>query len=98
MGRLEFLTAVVLGAAAAIAAVLAVTLVVLLATSGERPSLLRDYAALWRAVLLFGALAMVAGTALVGLRGRRRWRWIAQASMWLALLAIGCRYWPRGVP
>lgn len=96
MGPLGFLTGVILGSAASIAGVLVMVLVIFLAASGEHPSLLEEYASLLRAVLLFGALAAVAAAAFLGLQKGRRWRWIAQGSMWLMLLAIGWSYWPRG--
>ena len=98
MGPLGFLTGVVLGSAVSVAGVLTMVMVIFLAVSGDHPSLLEEYGSLVRAVLLFGALAAVAATAFIGLQKKRRWRWIAQGSMWLVLVAIGWSYWPRGGP
>lgn len=94
MGPLGFLTGVVLGSAASIAAVLLMVLVIFLAVSSDHPSLLEEYRPLVRAVGLFAVLAIVAGAAFVGLQRRRRWRWAAQGMMWATLAAIAWSYWP----
>ncbi len=98
MGPLGFLTGVVLGSAASIAAVLMMVLVIFLAVSSDHPSLLEEYRPLVRAVILFGLLAVVAGVAFVGLQKHRAWRWAAQGVMWATLAAIAWSYWPSGTP
>lgn len=97
MGQLGFLTRVILGSAVAAAGVLTVALVVFLAVSIDHRALLEGYRALLGAVLVFAGLAAVAAAAFAGLQQRRRWRWIAQAAMWLTLVAIGWFYWPQAV-
>jgi len=98
MGPLGFLTGVVLGSAASIAAVLLMVLVIFLVVSSDHPSLLEEYRPLVRAVILFGLLAVVAGAAFVGLQKHRTWRWAAQGLMWATLAAIAWSYWPSGEP
>lgn len=94
MGPLGFLTGIVLGSAASIAAVLVMVMVIFLAVSADHPALLDEYRPLLRAVLLFGVLAAVAGAAFIGLQKRRSWRWAAQGLMWAMLAGIAWSYWP----
>lgn len=94
MGPLGFLTGVVLGSAVSIAGVLAMVLVMFLVVSSDHPALMEEYRPLIRAVILFGILAAVAGSAFFGLQKHRPWRWAAQGAMWLVLLAVAWSYWP----
>ena len=97
MGPLGFLTGVVLGSAASIAAVLAMVGIIFLAVSSDHPALIEEYRPLFKAAVLFGLLAAVSGAAFYGLQKRTAWRWLAQAAMWASLASIGWAYWPESV-
>jgi len=94
MGPLGFLTGIVLGSAASIALVLLMVLVIFALSTGAQVALGREVPDLLAAAALFALLAAVSGAAFVGIQRERRWRWLAQAAMWLALAAIARHYWP----
>jgi len=94
LSPLGFLTGIVLGSAASIALVLAMVVVIFALTAGGQPALGREYPGLLAAAGLFGMLAVAAALAFVGLQRERRWRWLAQAAMWIALLLVALYYWP----
>ena len=96
MRPLGFLTGVVLGSAASIALVLAMVVVIFAFSARGQPVVGQEYPGLLASAGLFGVLAAVAGAAFVGLQRERRWRWAAQAGMWLVLAAIVWYYWPAG--
>ena len=95
MGPLGFLTGVVLGSAAGIATVLSLVLIIFLLVSSDQPSLIREYAPLGKAVVLFAVLAAVAAIAFIGLQRKLAWRWAAQLAMWATLAGIAWLYWPK---
>lgn len=95
MGPLGFLTGVVLGSAASIAAVLVMVGVIFLAVSSDHPALIEEYRPLWTAAALFGLLAAVSGAAFYGLQKRAPWRWLAQGAMWVTVALVGWSYWPE---
>ena len=95
MGPLGFLTGVVLGSAATIALVLAMVAVIFALTSGTQAAIVAEYPSLLAIAGLFAILAGIAGAAFAGLQRRKRWRWYAQASMWLTLAVLGWHYWPQ---
>lgn len=84
----------VLGSAASIALVLVMVLVIFAITAGGQPAIGREYPPLVAAAGLFGLLALAAAFAFVGLQRARAWRWLAQVTMWLALVLIALYYWP----
>jgi hypothetical protein len=96
MKPLGFLTGVVLGSSASIALVLAMVIVVFAFSAAGRAEIGHEFPAMLAAAGLFGALAGVAGAAFVGLARNRRWRWAAQAAMWIGIAAVGWYYWPEG--
>jgi len=96
MRPLGFLTGVVLGSAASIAAVLAMVVVIFAASSGGQPAIGQEYPALLANAGIFAVLAGIAAAAFVGLQRDRPWRWYAQAAMWLTLCLTGWYYWPGG--
>lgn len=96
MGPLGFITGVVFGSAVSIAAVLGMVIVIFMLSASDHPALVQEYAPLWRAVVLFGVLSVVAGASFYSLQRRLAWRWAAQATMWLALAAVAWVYWPKG--
>jgi hypothetical protein len=97
VGPLGFLTGVVLGSAASIAAVLVMVGVIFLVVSSDHPALLEEYLPLVRAAGFFAVLAAVSGAAFYGLQKRTAWRWVAQGAMWAVLAAIAWAYWPEPV-
>ncbi len=96
MRPLGFLTGVVLGSSASIALVLVMVVVIFAFSAGGQPAIGREYPGLLASAGLFGVLAAAACAAFVGLQRERRWRWAAQAGMWLVLAAIAWYYWPAG--
>lgn len=97
MGPLGFLTGVVLGSAASIAAVLLMVGVIFLAASSDHPALLEEYGPLFRAAGWFTVLAVASAAAFYGVQKHTRWRWPAQAAMWATVAAIALAYWPEPV-
>lgn len=94
MSPLGFLTGVVLGSAASIALVLGMVVVIFALTEAGQPAIGREYPGLLAAAGLFGVLAAVAAAAFVGLQRGRRWRWLAQGAMWMAMALVALYYWP----
>lgn len=94
MSPLAVLTGIVMGSAVTITLGLAMVLAVflILASDYARPALeLRHLA---RDMALFLTLALVSAGAFWSELNRRRWKWHAQAGMWLVVLALGLYYWP----
>ncbi len=96
MRPLGFLTGVVLGSAASIALVLLMIAVIFAFSASQEPAIGQEYPGLLASAGLFAVLAAAAGAAFVGLQRERRWRWMAQAGMWIVLAAIAWHYWPAG--
>lgn len=94
MGPLGFLTGVVLGSSASIALVLVMVVVIFALSGNSHAPVVREYPGLLFTAGLFALLAALSAAAFLGLQRERRWRWFAQAAMWLALAAIGWYYWP----
>lgn len=95
MGPLGFLTGIVLGSAASIALVLAMVLVIFAVNAGAGDAVRAEYPALLAGAGLFALLAAAAAAAFAGLQWRARWRWPAQAAMWLTLALVAWHYWPE---
>lgn len=85
---------VVLGSLFSIAFSLAVVLLVFWILRGDHPRFDAELPELFRATLIFGALAIVAAAAFYGTLRRRWWRHAWLVSLWLGLLAAGWHYWP----
>ena len=96
MRPLGFLTGIVLGSAASISLVLIMVAVVFAFSVREQPAVGAEYPGLLASAALFGVLAAAAAAAFVGLQRERPWRWLAQAAMWLLLVAIAWYFWPSG--
>lgn len=95
MRPLAVLNAIIFGSAAAITFGLGGVLVIFLVLKGRYPEMGEEFPTLMRSSALFAALALVAGTSLFSLLKERRWRWLAQAAMWLVVAGIAVLYWPR---
>lgn len=95
MGPMGFLTGVVLGSAASIALVLAMVVVIFAVNAGAGGAVRTEYPALLAGAGLFALLAVASAAAFLGLLRRSRWRWLAQAAMWLVFAGVAWHYWPE---
>ena len=94
MRPLAVLNAIVFGSAAAITFGLAGVLVVFVVLEGRHPEMRGELGTLVRSAGLFALLAAVSGASLFAMLKGLRWRWIAQAGMWLVIAGIAALYWP----
>jgi hypothetical protein len=85
----------VLGSAAAISFGLTTSLIVFLVLQGRHPQFAAELRPLAISSLLFVFLTGVSGVALYGMLKSMRWRLLAQAAMWVAVLGVGFISWPR---
>jgi hypothetical protein len=95
MRPLTVVNAIVLGSAAAITFGLTAVLVIYLILKGRHPQLAQEFGPLLRSSGQFAVLTIVAAASFIAQLKALRWRWIAQAAMWLTVLAMGVLYWPR---
>lgn len=95
MRPLAVLNAIIFGSAAAITFGLGGVVVIFLVLKGQHPEMATEFPALVRSSIVFAALAAVSGASLYGLLKALRWRWTAQAGMWLVVAGIAFLYWPR---
>jgi hypothetical protein len=95
MRPLTVVNAIVLGSAAAITFGLTAVLIIYLILKGRHPELAQEFAPLLRSAGLFAVLTIVSGASFIAMIRTLRWRWLAQAAMWLTVLLIGALYWPR---
>jgi hypothetical protein len=93
MRPLAVLNAIVFGSAAAITFGLVGVVIVFLVLRGQHPQMNNEFATLLVASCLFAVLAAVAGASLFSMLKQLRWRWIAQAAMWLLVAGIALFYW-----
>jgi len=94
MSPLAVLNAIIFGSAAAIAFGLLGVVVIFLVLKGSNPAFGSEFPALLRNSALFVVLAAVSGASLLALLKTLKWRWLAQAAMWLALAGTVAIYWP----
>jgi uncharacterized membrane protein len=95
MRPLTVVNAIVLGSAAAITFGLTAVLVIYLILKDRHPQLAQEFGPLLRSSGQFAVLTIVAGASFIAQLKSLPWRRIAQAAMWLTVLAIGTLYWPR---
>jgi|ADGO01.1.fsa_nt_gi hypothetical protein len=95
MRPLTVLNAIVLGSAAAITFGLTAVLIIYAILKGRHPELAQEFGPLLRSSAQFAVLTAISGASFVAMLKNLRWRWWAQAAMWLTLFAIGALYWPR---
>jgi hypothetical protein len=93
MRPLAVLNAIVFGSAAAITFGLVGVVIVFLVLRGRYPEMNNEFATLLVASGLFALLAAVAGASLFSMLKQLRWRWTAQAAMWLSVAGIAVFYW-----
>lgn len=94
MRPLTVLNAIVLGSATAITFGLTAVLIIYLILGGRHPQLAQELGPLARSSAQFAVLAAISAASFVSLVKNLRWRWLAQAAMWLGVLVIGALYWP----
>lgn len=95
MRPLAVLNAIVFGSAAAITFGLLGVVVIFLVLKGTNPVMNHEFPALLRSSAAFAVLAAISGASLWGLLKALKWRWWAQAAMWLAVAGIVLLYWPE---
>jgi hypothetical protein len=95
MRPLAVLNAILFGSAAAITFGLCAVLVIYLVLQGRHPQLAEEMGPLLRSSALFAVLATASGLSLFGTLKGLKWRWLAQAAMWVTLIVTGVLYWPR---
>jgi hypothetical protein len=94
MRPIAVLNAIVFGSATAISFGLCGVLVIFLVLKGQYPEMRGEFPALVRGSAVFLLLAAVSGASLFAALKDLRWRWMAQAAMWLVIAAIATLYWP----
>lgn len=95
MSPLIFITGVILASAASISLGLLVTLFVVMVLGDEFPRLASELRPLLASSAVFAIMTAISALSFLGLVRRRRWRWYAQASMWLALVGVILYFLPR---
>ncbi|HSN73191.1 MAG TPA: hypothetical protein VLT59_16875 [Steroidobacteraceae bacterium] len=88
------INAIVFGSAAAITFGLVAVVIIFLVLKGEHPRFGTELGPLLRSSAIFAVLSLSSGTSLYATLKELRWRWIAQAGMWLTLAAVIALYWP----
>jgi hypothetical protein len=88
------LNAIVFGSAAAITFGLGGVIIIFLVLKGRYPEMISEFGVLVRSAGMFAALAAASGASLFGTLKSRTWRHLAQAAMWLCLVALLILYWP----
>lgn len=92
MQPLTVITGILLGSAASIALGLAVVLLIFLILSGEHPRLAAEFPSLLVSTAIFIAMTAICAASFLSLVKELRWRWAAQAAMWIALALIALYY------
>jgi len=95
MRPIAVLNAIVFGSAAAISFGLCGVVIIFLVLKGQYPEMRGEFPALVRSSAIFLVLAAVSGASLFAALKELRWRWLAQAAMWLVIAGIAALYWPR---
>ena len=89
------LNAIIFGSAAAITFGLGGVIFIFLVLKGRYPEVLGEFGALLQGAGMFSLLTMAAGASLFATLKRAGWRHLAQAGMWICVLALAILYWPR---
>jgi hypothetical protein len=84
-----------MGSSVAIALGLGMVLIVFLILLGERPELREEFGPLMLGIVLFAVLSALSVASFMGSLRERRWRRVAMAGLWSAMLVVGWIYWPR---
>lgn len=92
MRPLTVVNAIVLGSASAITFGLTAVLIIYLILLDRHPQLAQELGPLMRSAGQFAVLTVVSGASMLAMLKTLRWRWVAQAAMWLTVIAIGASY------
>lgn len=95
MRPLTVLLGIIMGSAVSIAVGLAMVLIVYLVLAGDYAQLREEFGPLLRSLALFVPLSAIAAAGFIGQLRQTRWRRIAAAATWCAVLLIGWVYWPK---
>jgi hypothetical protein len=95
MNPLAVLNAIVFGSATAITFGLTGVVIIFLVLKGSHPEMSGEFPTLLRSSAVFAVLAAVSGASLLALLKSLKWRWLAQAAMWLVVAGIALLYWPE---
>jgi len=93
LSPLAAVTAIVLGSSVAIGFGLCAVLVIAWILRGESAQLTSELRVLPIYCALFIALSSISAAALYSLFKQLRWRWVAQAGMWVALVLVAVLSW-----
>lgn len=94
MQPLTVITGILLGTTAAIAAGLAVVLFLFFIMVDDYPRLAAEFGPLQVSTAIFLVMTAICAASFLGLVRQARWRWVAQAGMWLGLALTVLYYWP----
>jgi len=95
MRPLAVLNAIIFGSATAISFGLLGVVVIFLVLKGSNPEMRGEFPGLLKSSAVFVALALVSGASLLGMLKTLKWRWHAQAAMWIVVAGIALLYWPK---
>lgn len=94
MQPLTVITGILLGTTAAIAAGLSVVLLLFFILVDDHPQLAVEFAPLKVSTAIFLLMTVICAASFLGLVKRTRWRWVAQAGMWIGLALTVVYYLP----
>ena len=94
MRPLTVITGIMLGSSLSIAFSLGAVLIIFSIVGGEHPRLEREFGPLLTSFGMFSVMTAVSAASFYTLVKHLPGRWIAQALMWVGLVAIGIYYWP----
>ncbi len=94
MQPLAIITGILMGTSAAIAASLSVVSFLFFLLGDEHPRLDAEFRPLMISTAIFLALTGLCAAGFLGVVKNKRWRWPAQAVMWVAIAAVVFYYLP----
>jgi hypothetical protein len=94
MRPLTVITGILLGSCLSIAFSLAAVLFVFQVLKYDYPRLNHEFGALLASLAIFTAMTALCAVSFYTLVKDHRFRWLAQAVMWLGLFVTGYYYWP----
>ena len=95
MRPLTVITGILLGSSLSIAFSLAAVLVIFAILGTDHPRLSHEFGPLLASFSIFSVMTAISAASFYALLVHHPARWLAQAAMWLGLLATGLYYWPN---
>lgn len=92
MTPLVFITGVMLGTCASIAFGLLVVMLLFWLLGASEPQVANEWVSLGRSTVVFFIMTMICAVSFIALLKKQRWRWPAQALMWLGVVATVAYY------